>query len=71
MSSPQAAPRGRRALAGAARRALLDALLATTRIETINEEAFATAPPRGRPVVFALWHGRLLPPTWLHRGQAS
>lgn len=57
------------AAAGLAGGLLLDALLGTTRVETINPEAFEQHHRAGTPVVFALWHGRLLPPTWHHRGQ--
>lgn len=72
MSSPQPVVKQgslRFALAGAVGGTLLDALMATTRIETINEEAYRTHHRAGQPVLFALWHGRLLPPTYLHRGQ--
>jgi lysophospholipid acyltransferase (LPLAT)-like uncharacterized protein len=48
---------------------LVDALLSTTRIERINPEPFRAFQEAGQPVIFALWHGRLLPPTWLHRGE--
>jgi lysophospholipid acyltransferase (LPLAT)-like uncharacterized protein len=48
---------------------MLDALLLTTRVRTINAEAFLQHHRAGRPVVFALWHGRLLAPTWHHRRQ--
>lgn len=68
--SPLTAQGGLRfALAGMVGGTLLDALLATTRIETINDEAYRTHHRAGRPVLFALWHGRLLPPTYLHRQQ--
>jgi lysophospholipid acyltransferase (LPLAT)-like uncharacterized protein len=67
------APRGRGgfryAAAGHAGGLLLDALLATTRTETVNPDAFERHHAAGRSVVFALWHGWLLPPTWHHRGQ--
>lgn len=66
-----AAPRGgvRFALGGIVGGTLLDALMATTRIEAVNDEAYRVHHRAGRPVVFALWHGRLLPPTYLHRQQ--
>jgi lysophospholipid acyltransferase (LPLAT)-like uncharacterized protein len=57
----------RYAAAGKAGGLLLDALLGTTRMERINADAFRVHQAAGRPVVFALWHGQLLPPTWLHR----
>jgi lysophospholipid acyltransferase (LPLAT)-like uncharacterized protein len=46
---------------------LLDALLGTTRLEPINTEAYTAHQRAGRPVVFALWHGALLAPTYQHR----
>jgi lysophospholipid acyltransferase (LPLAT)-like uncharacterized protein len=55
------------AAAGALGGVLLDALLGTTRIEALNTEAYEVHERAGRPVVFALWHGRLLPPTYRHR----
>jgi lysophospholipid acyltransferase (LPLAT)-like uncharacterized protein len=57
----------RYAAAGRAGGLLLDALLGTARIERINPEAFRVHRAARRPIVFALWHGQLLPPTWLHR----
>jgi lysophospholipid acyltransferase (LPLAT)-like uncharacterized protein len=57
----------RYAAGGRAGGLLLDALLGTTRMERINPEAFRVHRAAGRPIVFALWHGQLLPPTWLHR----
>jgi lysophospholipid acyltransferase (LPLAT)-like uncharacterized protein len=53
--------------AGRAGGLLLDALLRTTSVERINPEAFRLHRAAGQPIVFALWHGQLLPPTWLHR----
>lgn len=63
------AQRGERkyAVAGAAGARLLGALLRTTRFERVNTEAYETYHRRAQPVVFALWHGRLLPPTFWHR----
>jgi hypothetical protein len=52
----------RYAAAGRAGGLLLDALLGTTRMERINPEAFRVHRAAGRPIVFALWHGQLLPP---------
>jgi lysophospholipid acyltransferase (LPLAT)-like uncharacterized protein len=45
----------------------IDALMATTRVERINDGPFRSLQAQGQPVIFALWHGRLLPPTWAHR----
>lgn len=49
--------------------ALLTGLLRTCRVETRGEEHFRRFWDRGEPTVFVLWHGRLLIPTWHHRGQ--
>jgi lysophospholipid acyltransferase (LPLAT)-like uncharacterized protein len=56
-------------VAGRAGGLLLDALLATTRLEPVNTAAYQTHHDAGRPVVFALWHGALLAPTYRHRRQ--
>jgi lysophospholipid acyltransferase (LPLAT)-like uncharacterized protein len=55
------------ALAGAAGALTLSSLLGTTRVQPVNAEAYEQFHRRGLPVVFALWHGRLLPPTYRHR----
>jgi lysophospholipid acyltransferase (LPLAT)-like uncharacterized protein len=57
------------AAAGAAGATVLNALLGTTRIEPVNAPAYQQYWDAGRAVVFALWHGCLLPPTYRHRGQ--
>lgn len=49
--------------------ALLDALMSTTRIRTEGDEHFRRFWDAGKPTVFVLWHGRLLPPTYHHRQQ--
>lgn len=49
--------------------AALDALMRTTRTRTRGDEHFQRFWREGRPVVFTLWHGRLLPATYHHRGQ--
>ncbi|HSJ06689.1 MAG TPA: lysophospholipid acyltransferase family protein [Longimicrobiales bacterium] len=49
--------------------ALVEGLLATTRIEAINDEAYKVHLRAGKPVIFALWHGRMVPPTYRHRHQ--
>ncbi|MBR9989961.1 MAG: lysophospholipid acyltransferase family protein [Gemmatimonadetes bacterium] len=49
--------------------ALLDALMHTTRLRVENESAYRARMDEGKPVIFALWHGRLLPLGFLHRGQ--
>jgi lysophospholipid acyltransferase (LPLAT)-like uncharacterized protein len=48
---------------------LLDALMHTTRPHVENAIAYRERMEQGRPVIFALWHGRLLPLGFLHRGQ--
>lgn len=54
-------------LAGAAGQRIFDTLLGTCRYETWGEDNFRRFRDAGQPVVFALWHGRLLPCTWRHR----
>jgi lysophospholipid acyltransferase (LPLAT)-like uncharacterized protein len=48
---------------------MLDRLMATTRIRTEGDQHFRQFWDAGRPTVFVLWHGRLLPPTYHHRQQ--
>ena len=48
---------------------LLSALLATVRFEFSGAEHYASTWGAGKPVVFVLWHGRLLPSTYYHRQQ--
>jgi lysophospholipid acyltransferase (LPLAT)-like uncharacterized protein len=52
-------------LAGLLGRGVLDTLLGTMRVEIVSPEP--ADPPR--PHIFTLWHGRLLPLTYLHRNQ--
>ena len=47
--------------------ALATALFASVRFRAENREVFDGAMARGEPVLFALWHGRLLPLTFYHR----
>jgi lysophospholipid acyltransferase (LPLAT)-like uncharacterized protein len=49
--------------------ALIDALMMTTRIDVDNAASYRTYMEQGRPVIFVLWHGRLLPLGFVHRGQ--
>ncbi|MEX0907748.1 MAG: lysophospholipid acyltransferase family protein [Gemmatimonadota bacterium] len=49
--------------------AVLDALLGTARFDVEREDAYRSYWAQGRPVIFVLWHGRLLPLAYLHRGQ--
>lgn len=55
--------------AGALGAPFLSALLSTVRFETSGEENYRRYWDRGEPVVFVLWHGRLLPCTYHHRHQ--
>ncbi|MGQ0812989.1 MAG: lysophospholipid acyltransferase family protein [Gemmatimonadota bacterium] len=50
--------------AGLLGRRVLDALLATVRFRVVTPE-----PQVDGPVIYTLWHGRLLPLTYLHRQQ--
>lgn len=45
----------------------LNALLGTVRFTLEHRERFDQFMSHGKPVVFALWHGRLLPLTYYHR----
>lgn len=54
-------------LAGTLGRVLLDALMATVRFEVEHEDRLERASAGGQPVIFTLWHGRLLPLTYYHR----
>jgi lysophospholipid acyltransferase (LPLAT)-like uncharacterized protein len=49
--------------------ALIDMLLGTVRFDVVNDESWRRYHERGEPVIFVLWHGRLLPLGYLHRGQ--
>jgi lysophospholipid acyltransferase (LPLAT)-like uncharacterized protein len=59
----------RYAIGGFLGRLLANALLATVRFRTENRERFDRFADRGEPVLYALWHGRLLPLTYFHRGR--
>jgi lysophospholipid acyltransferase (LPLAT)-like uncharacterized protein len=48
---------------------LLDVIMRTVRFEVHNDAAWRTHAAAGRPVLFTPWHGRLLPLSYLHRGQ--
>jgi lysophospholipid acyltransferase (LPLAT)-like uncharacterized protein len=56
-------------LAGHGGGRLLDLVMASARFEVHNDAAWRTHAAAGRPVLFTLWHGRLLPLGFLHRGQ--
>lgn len=57
----------RYALAGSLGHALASALLATVRFTTRQAEHFHRFAEQDEPVLFALWHGRLLPLSYFHR----
>jgi lysophospholipid acyltransferase (LPLAT)-like uncharacterized protein len=57
------------ALLGGAGRFLLTALMRTVRFEVRDDPAYAAAVAAGEPLVYSLWHGRLLPLAWAHRGE--
>lgn len=48
---------------------LIRALAVTWRMETVNGEPLARARRDGTRVIFALWHGELLPLLWHQRGE--
>jgi len=47
---------------------LLSALFATTRVRAEGEADYRRLWQKGQPVVFVLWHGRLLAGTYHQRG---
>ena len=49
--------------------ALLTGILASCRYRTHGEESYRRLAEANTPVIFALWHGRLLPCTYHHRNQ--
>jgi lysophospholipid acyltransferase (LPLAT)-like uncharacterized protein len=56
-------------LGGDAGRLALDALMATVRFRVEGREQYTALRDAGERVIFALWHGRLLPLTYYHRRQ--
>ncbi|MGH7504228.1 MAG: DUF374 domain-containing protein, partial [Longimicrobiales bacterium] len=56
-------------LAAAAGGAALDALLTTARFTEDGAAHYRAHTERGDPVIFVLWHGRLLPLAYHHRDQ--
>jgi lysophospholipid acyltransferase (LPLAT)-like uncharacterized protein len=48
---------------------LIRALASTWRVETVNPAPLAEARRTGTRVIFALWHGELLPLLWHQRGE--
>lgn len=57
----------RYALGGFLGRVLATALLSTVRFEARHRDRFDAFEERGEAVLYALWHGRLLPLTFYHR----
>ena len=49
--------------------AVLRLLASTWRMRVVNEEPLNEARRTGQPVLFALWHGELLPLLWHQRGR--
>jgi len=47
---------------------LLGALGPTWRFRVINEESLRKLRSTGKPFIYSLWHGHLLPLLWYHRG---
>lgn len=48
---------------------LLNTLLATVRFEVDGEQHYQALRESGKPFIYALWHGRLLPLSYYHRHQ--
>lgn len=55
-------------LAGRAARLAIDALLGSCRFHDVGTEPFRALVANGQPVIFALWHGQLLPLSYRFRG---
>lgn len=49
--------------------AAVNALMVTTRLRRLDEERYVRFRREGRPVIFAFWHGHLLPLLHAHRGE--
>jgi lysophospholipid acyltransferase (LPLAT)-like uncharacterized protein len=58
------------AAAATAVSALLRALDLTWHTEAVHKERHDRLRASGDPIVFAVWHGRMLVPIWRHRGQS-
>jgi lysophospholipid acyltransferase (LPLAT)-like uncharacterized protein len=48
---------------------VLTALMSSLRVHVENDEAYRELMAPGKPVILVLWHGRLLPLGFIHRGQ--
>lgn len=57
------------AIVGTLGRWTLNALMATVRFEVRDDVGYRGLQASGSPVVYTLWHGRLLPLTWYHRAR--
>jgi lysophospholipid acyltransferase (LPLAT)-like uncharacterized protein len=55
--------------AGAFGKHMLDALMATVRFRVLTAEPHKSIVAQNKGVIYTLWHGRLLPLTFFHRGQ--
>ena len=62
-------PRRRESLIAGVGIWVLRALAWTWRIRVTHDEALRRMRAEGRPVIFALWHGQLLPLLYHHRGE--
>ena len=49
--------------------ALIRLLAMTWRMRPVNDDDFHAVRASGQRVIFALWHGELLPLLWHHRGE--
>jgi len=50
-------------------RGVLQVISRTWRVRVVNGEYVSELRQTGRPFIFALWHGQLLPLLWHHRGE--
>ena len=57
------------AVVGAGGGTVLDALFGTLTYDVQGAEHHTRYTRAGQPVIYAIWHGRLLPPAYLHRGE--
>lgn len=57
------------ALVGTLGRWTLNTLMATVRFEVRDDSGYRGLHVAGSPVIYTLWHGRLLPLTWYHRAR--
>lgn len=69
MSGPDHVPRPRVRLLAALGALLTRALAATWRIRTVGSDDISAHRAAVGPVIFAFWHGGMLPLLWQHRGE--